>query len=93
MMYVYHLRIVYGDSVELRKVYTQEQKCNMNTKKLGVVEFLDKDEVVCGDEDVVACLDEVVLEFLDNNGKDDIYVDFIHANPLEQLLEETLGGQ
>ena len=55
----------------------------MNTKKLGVVEFLDKDEVVCGDEDVVACLDEGVLEFLDNNGKDDIYVDFIHANPLE----------
>ena len=33
----------------------------MDTNKLGVVEFLDKYEVACGDEDVMACFDEGVL--------------------------------
>ena len=42
----------------------------MDTKKLGLVECLDKDEVACGDEYMVAYLDEVVLEYLDNNDKD-----------------------
>ena len=42
----------------------------MDTKKLGLVECLDKDEVACGDEYMVACLDEVVLGYLDNNDKD-----------------------
>ena len=39
----------------------------MDTNKLGVVEFLDKYEVVCGDEDVVAFLDKGFLGCLDNN--------------------------
>ena len=29
----------------------------MDTKKLSVVKFLDKDDVACGDEDVAECLD------------------------------------
>ena len=29
----------------------------MDTKQLGVVECLDKDEVECCDEDVAVCLD------------------------------------
>ena len=53
MMYVYNLRVVYGVSVEIHKVHTQEYKCNMDTRKLGEVELLDKDEVECCDEDVV----------------------------------------
>ena len=38
-------------------------------KKLGVVKFLDKDEVECCDEDVVAWFDEGVLACLDKNNK------------------------
>ena len=34
----------------------------MDTKKLGVVECVDKDVVIYSDEYVVACLDEGVLE-------------------------------
>ena len=34
-------------------------------KKLGGVEFLNKDEVLCCDEDFLACLDEGVLECFD----------------------------
>ena len=36
----------------------------MDTNKLGVVEFLDRNDVACFDEDVVALLDEGVLIFL-----------------------------
>ena len=65
----------------------------METNKLGMMELLDKDEAECCDEDIVACFDEGVLEFLDNNNKDDFDGDFIHANPLEYLLDKTLGGK
>ena len=43
----------------------------MYTNKLGVLEYLDKDEVACCVEDVVACFDEGVLTYVDNNNKDD----------------------
>ena len=59
----------------------------MDTKKFGVVEWLYKDEVACGDEDVVACLYWGVLACLDKNYKDDFDVGFLHTNPLEYLLE------
>ena len=55
----------------------------MDTIKLGVVEYLNKDEVACGYGDVVACLDEGVLAYLDNNDKNVFDVDFLHAYPLE----------
>ena len=45
----------------------------MDTHKIGVLEFLDKDEVGCGD--VVACLS--------NSYKDGFDVDFLHAHHLE----------
>ena len=47
----------------------------MDTKKIGVVEWLDKDEVACGDEDVAACLDK------NNKGNFDVY--FLHEHQLE----------
>ena len=56
-----------------------------------MAECLDKYEVACCDEYVVTCLDEGVLECLDNNNKDDFDVDFLHAPPLEYILEENLG--
>ena len=62
----------------------------MDTNKLGVVEFLDKYEVACGDEDVVTCLYKGVLACLENNYKNDFDVDFLNAHPLEYFLEETL---
>ena len=65
----------------------------MDTKKLGVLEFLDKYEVEFGDEYVFTCLDEYVLTCLNNNDKDDFDVYFIHEHPLAYLLEKTLGGQ
>ena len=37
--------------------------------------------------------DEGVLECLDKNNNDDFDGYFIHAHPLEYLLEEILGGQ
>ena len=46
----------------------------METNKLGVMEFFYKDEVECGYEGVMVCLD--------NNGKDNFDVDFLHAHPL-----------
>ena len=46
----------------------------MDANKLGVVEFLDEDDVACCDEDVVACFDEGVVKFLDKNNKDDFDV-------------------
>ena len=49
--------------------------------------------MVCGDGDVVEYLDEGMLSCLDNNDKDDFDVYFLHAHPLEYLLEETLGGK
>ena len=54
MMYVNNLVVVFVGSVELRKVHTQEQNLNMDTHKLGVVEFLNTDEEACCDEDVMA---------------------------------------
>ena len=51
----------------------------MYTNKLVVVEFLDKDEVACGDEYVVSSLDEGVLACFDNNDKDDFYVNFLYS--------------
>ena len=61
MMHVDNLRLVYVSSAELHKVHTQYQKCNMDKNKLGVVEFLDKDEVACYDDDVVEFLYEGML--------------------------------
>ena len=83
MTYVDNLRMLYGYSVELHKVPTYEYKYKMDTNKLGVVGFLDKDEVACGDDDMVACLDEGVLAFLDRNDKDNCDVYFFHVNPLK----------
>ena len=65
----------------------------MDTRKLGVEEFLDKYKLACGDEDMAEPLDESELSFLDNNNKDDVGVDFLHAHLLEYIIEETLGGQ
>ena len=50
MAYLDNLRMEYGGSVKLHKVHTKEYKCNMDTNKLVVVEFLNKDEVTCCDE-------------------------------------------
>ena len=47
--------------------------------------------MACDDKNVMACLDEGVLAYLDNNDKNNFDVNFIHAYPLEYLLEETLG--
>ena len=58
----------------------------MDTKKIDVVKFLDKDEVACCDDDVVAWFDEVVLSCLDNNNKYDFDVDFLRAQPFGYLL-------
>ena len=55
----------------------------MDTKKLVVLECLDKDDVAYGEKYVLVCLDEGVLECLDNNDKDHFNVDFLHARPLE----------
>ena len=63
----------------------------MDKKKLGVVECLYKVEVACCDEDVVACFDEGLLACLDKNNKYDFDVYFLHAPPLEYILEEILG--
>ena len=65
----------------------------MDTQKLGVVGFLDKYEVACGNEDVVAWLDEGVLVWLDDNNKDGFDIYFLHSHPLGYLLEETLVGK
>ena len=57
----------------------------MNTKQLGVVECLDKDEVECCDQDVAVCLDQGVMKSLDKNNKDgfDVYFSFrTHWNSL-----------
>ena len=55
----------------------------MYTHKIGVVSWLDNDDVECCDEDVVACFYEGVAECLDNNNKYDVGVDFLLAHPLE----------
>ena len=55
----------------------------MDTKKLGVVECLDTDEVTCCYEYVVVCFDEGVMSCLDKNNKDDFDGNFLHAHPLE----------
>ena len=34
-----------------------------------------------------------MLAWLDNSNKGYFDVDFLHAHPLEHLLEETLGGK
>ena len=85
ILYVDNLRMIYGDSVEIHKVHKYEQKCNMDTHKPGVVEFLDNYEVTRGNKDVVACLDK--------NDSDNFNVDFLHAQTLEQIIEETFGGK
>ena len=54
----------------------------MDTNKLGVVGFLDKYEVVCGDEDVVTFLYDDMLSCLYKNNKDGFGVDFLCAHPL-----------
>ena len=55
----------------------------MDTNKIGVVEWLDKDEVSCCDEDMLAYFDEGVLACLDKNNKDDFSVDFFDEHQLE----------
>ena len=55
----------------------------MDTKKLGVVECLDKYEVLCCDKYVVPCFDEGVLACLDSNNKNDFDGYFLHSQPLE----------
>ena len=55
----------------------------MYTKRLYVVECLDKYEMVCCDEDVGACLDECVLECLYKNNKDIFNGYFLFPHPLE----------
>ena len=92
MMYVDNQMVLCVGSVELYKVHTQQYKHNMYTNKLGVVKCLDKCEVARCDKDVVILLDEGVLTCLDKNNQDDFDRDFIHAHPLENIYEETLGG-
>ena len=57
----------------------------METKKLDVVECLDKDDL--------AWLDEGVLEYLKNNNKYYFDVELLHAHSLEYILEENLVGK
>ena len=40
---------------------------------------------------MVVCLDDGVLACLDNNDKDYFNAYFIHAQPLEYILEENFG--
>ena len=47
----------------------------MDTNKLGVVEYFDKDDM--------ACVDEYVLSCLDRNDKDNFDVDILYAHPLK----------
>ena len=82
MMYVDDLMVLYVGSVELHKVNTYEQKCNMETNKLGVVECLDEYQVAFCDEDVLACFGQGVLACLDNNNKDGFYGYFLHEHSL-----------
>ena len=92
MVYVDNPRMINGGSVELHKVHTQQQKCNLDTQKLGVVECLDKYEVTCCDEDVVVFLDEGVVKCLDNKNKDNFNISFFLEHLLGYIIEETLGG-
>ena len=55
----------------------------MDTNTLGVLECVDKDEMVGGDKYVLACLDKGVLECLDNNDTDYFDVDFLHTHLFE----------
>ena len=41
----------------------------------------------------VKCFDKRLLSCLDNSNNDGFYGDFLHANPLEYFLEETLVGK
>ena len=38
-------------------------------------------------------MNEGVVACLDNNNKDDFDLDFLLAYPMEQIIEETLGGK
>ena len=65
----------------------------MGTNKFVMVKCLDKYEVAYCDEEVVACLYLAMLACLNNNNKDNFYVYFLLAYPMEQIIEETLGGK
>ena len=54
----------------------------MDTKKLVMLECLDKDEVEFFYEDVLECLDEGAVKCLDNNNRDDFNVSFLLVHPL-----------
>ena len=54
----------------------------MDTNKLVVVEWLDKNEVAYYDEDIIACLYEGMLAWLDKNNKDGFNGYFLHTPPL-----------
>ena len=49
--------------------------------------------MACCNDDVVACFDDGVLACFDNNNKDYFDVGFLHAYPLEYIIDETLGGK
>ena len=55
----------------------------METNKLGVMEYLDRDVVACCYEGVMACLDEGVVTCLDKNNKYAFDADFFFAHPLQ----------
>ena len=55
----------------------------MDTSKLGVVKWLDNDEVEFCDEDFMAFLYEGMMKFLNKNNKDDFNVDFLLEHPME----------
>ena len=57
----------------------------MDTDKLGVMEWLNKDEVQCSDEYAMELLYEGVLKLLNKNNNDDFGTDFILLHPLGYL--------
>ena len=64
----------------------------MYTHKIGVVEFLDKCEVVCCDDDVVTWLDDGVVACLDKNNKDGFDMDFYLNTPWNSFLRKPWVG-
>ena len=92
MIYVDNLRMLYGCSVELHKMRTQENKFNIDTKKLVVVECLDKYEVTCCDDDIVTFLDDSVVKLLLRIIRMVLMLIFSSHTPYNRLLSKPWVG-
>ena len=60
----------------------------MDTNKLGVVEFLYKDEVACYYEYIMTCFYEGVVKFFDMNNKDAFMFIFYFPTPFNIFLSK-----